>query len=93
MSKSLFFSESLICSFTHKIRGIRKKNLTKIVFLVRFFVRLKKPSDSLIPSFLMRDVSGSLRSLTKNEGCERIAQVAPQKLANEQIAHFLRENH
>ena len=33
-------------------------------------------SESLISSFLVSDVSESLRSLTKNEGCERIAQVA-----------------
>ena len=36
-------------------------------------------SDSLIPSFLMSDVSKSLRSLTKSEWCEQIAQVANQK--------------
>ena len=36
-------------------------------------------SDSLIPSFLVGDVSESLRSLTKNERCERITQVAHQK--------------
>ena len=45
-------------------------------------------SDSLIPSFLMSDVSESLWSLTKNEQCEQIAQVAHQKWANEQIARF-----
>ena len=38
-------------------------------------------SDSLIPSFLMSDVSESLRSLTKNEQCEQIAQVVHQKWA------------
>ena len=38
-------------------------------------------SDSLIPSFLVGDVSESLRSLTKNERCERITQVAHQKWA------------
>ena len=38
-------------------------------------------SDSLIPSFLVSNVSESLRSLTKNERCERIAQVAHQKWA------------
>ena len=38
-------------------------------------------SKSLIPSFLMSDVSESLRSLTKNEQCEQIAQVAHQKWA------------
>ena len=35
-------------------------------------------SDLLIPSFLMSDVSELLRSLTKNERCEQIAQVAYQ---------------
>ena len=38
-------------------------------------------SNSLIPSFLMIDVSKSLRLLTKNERCEQIAQVAHKKLA------------
>ena len=38
----------------------------------------KKMSDSLIPSFLVSDVSKLLRSLTKNERCELIAQVAHQ---------------
>ena len=38
-------------------------------------------SDSLIPSFLVSDVSKSLRSLTKNEQCERIAHFAHQKRA------------
>ena len=37
--------------------------------------------DLLIPSFLVSDVSESLRSLTKNVRCERIAQVAHQKWA------------
>ena len=37
----------------------------KIVFLVRFLYFFM--SDLLIPSFLMSDVSDSLRSLTKNE--------------------------
>ena len=56
-------------------------------------------SDSVIPSFLVNDVSKSLRSLTKNELCEQIAQVAHQKWAtmskslrsltkNERIVHF-----
>ena len=38
-------------------------------------------SNSLIPSFLMSDVNELLRSLTKNERCEQIAQVAHKKLA------------
>ena len=41
----------------------------------------KKMSNSLIPSFLMSDVSESLRWLTKNERCERIAQVPHQNWA------------
>ena len=41
----------------------------------------KKMSNSLIPSFLMSDVSESLRWLTKNERCERIAQVPNQNWA------------
>ena len=38
-------------------------------------------SDSLIPSFLMSDVSKLLRLLTKNERSEQITQVAQQKWA------------
>ena len=38
-------------------------------------------SYSLIPSFLMSDVSESLRLFTKNEQCEQIVQVAHQKWA------------
>ena len=38
-------------------------------------------NNLLIPSFLVSDVSELLRSLTKNEQCERIAQVAHQKWA------------
>ena len=33
----------------------------------------------LIPSFLVSDVSESLRTLTQKERCEQIAQVAHQK--------------
>ena len=40
---------------------------------------IEKMSESLISSSLVCDVSGSLRSLTKNERCEKIAQVAHQK--------------
>ena len=67
---------------------------------MRFFYL--KMSEWLIPSFLVSDVSESLRLLTKNEGpwairscCseemsdhERISQVAHLKLANEWIAHL-----
>ena len=61
-------------------------------------------SKSLIPSFLVSDVSESLRSLTKNErpwairsgrseemsDHEQITQVAHQKWAKEWIAHFFK---
>ena len=55
----------------------------KYYFLVCFiYVFLfKKMSDLLTPSFLVSDVSESLRLLTKNEQCERITQVAHQKWA------------
>ena len=43
-------------------------------------------SESLIPSFLMSDVSKLLRSLTKYERCERIAQDAHQKWATEEMS-------
>ena len=67
------------------------------MFYVRYFYF--KMSKSLIPSFLVSDVSESLRLLTKNELCERIAQAAHQKWATmsewvncsffEQITHSL----
>ena len=96
MSESLvFLSKSLICSFAHQKQAIRsKKNLTKIKFFgvfLYFFVSFKKTSDSLIPSFLMSDVSESLRLLTKNEQCEWIASgCLPQMFNYEgfaQVAH------
>ena len=45
-------------------------------------------SNSLVPSFLVSDVRESLRWLTKNEGCERITQVAHQKWENAWMAYF-----
>ena len=48
------------------------------MFYIRFLY--KKMSDLLIPSFLVSDMSESLRLLTKNQGCEQIAQVAHPKL-------------
>ena len=65
--------------FAQKI--VAKKS--KILFLSMFYIGFlfKKMSDSLIPSFLVRDVSESLRLLTKNERCEQIAQVSHQKWA------------
>ena len=51
-------------------------------------------SDSLIPSLLMSNVSELLRSLTKNERCERIANFYEQIVyllfffaKNERFAH------
>ena len=61
-------SKSLIRFFAYKNEWFIKK-MTKILFLDCFlyiFCNLKKTSDLLIPSFLMSDVSKSLRSLTKN---------------------------
>ena len=64
-----------------------QNNLTKIIFYGMFYTHFiyvfwfKKTSNSLIPSFLIFDVSKSLRSLTKNERCERIPQVTHQKWA------------
>ena len=74
--------------------AICSKNLTKIVFFGTFlniFCKLKKPSDLLIPSLLMSNVSKSLRSLTKTERCEQIAQVDHQIWANERIARFFEQ--
>ena len=42
-------------------------------------------------SFSLFDVSKSLRSLTKNERCERIAQVAHQKWAYEWITQYFEQ--
>ena len=59
-----------------------------------FYIRFKKNvmenmSESLISSFLVSDVSESLRSLTKNEQCERIAQVAHQKCRCRKCEHCI----
>ena len=60
-----------------KMLGNKIKNFIFSMFYIRFFI--VKMSDLLIPSFLESNVSESLRSLTKNERCEQIAQVAHQK--------------
>ena len=63
------------------------------MFCIGFFYT-KKMSDSLIPSFLVSDVSESLRSLTKNEQCEQIAQsekkILNKKFKKERKIHFLK---
>ena len=46
------------------------------MFFCKFF---KKSDDSLIPSFLMSNVSNSLRLLMAKEQPEQIVQVAHQK--------------
>ena len=48
------------------------------MFYIRFFI-LTNERFAHIPSFLMSNVSESLRSLTKKVWCERISQVAYQK--------------
>ena len=65
ISKLFVFTEqianSLFC--LQKNKRFAPNFLTKIIFLVHFFCT----SNSLIPAFLMSDVSESLSSLTKNE--------------------------
>ena len=84
-----------------------QKNSKKSYFCMffQFFKFFKKAKVLLIPSFLLSEVSELLRSLRTYEwkwairsghsegmsDCEQIAQVAHQKWANEQIAHFLSE--
>ena len=59
------------------------------MFYIRGFI--KKNEQITHSLFLVSNVSESLRSLTKNERCERITQVAHQKKANEWIAHFFEQ--
>ena len=49
--------------------------------MVRFLYIFKKMSNSLIPSFIIRDVREWLRLLNKNEWCEHITQVTHKKWA------------
>ena len=58
---------------------LAKKNLKS--YLLVCFISFFYIYYLLIPSFLMSDVSESLRSLTKYERCEWIAQFAHQKWA------------
>ena len=50
--------------------------------MVWFLYIFKKMSNSLIPSFIIRDVREWLRLLNKNESCEHITQVTHKKWAN-----------
>ena len=66
------------------LKKIAYKNLKScfLTFLVCFiYIFFEKMSKSLISSFLVSKVSESLMWLTKNERCERIAQVTHQKRA------------
>ena len=67
--------------------------------MVRFLYILKKMSNSLIPSFIIRDVREWLRLLNKNKWWEHITQVTHKKWVtmsdslrsltkSEQIARF-----
>ena len=66
--------------FPQNILAKKSKILFFSMFYIGFFL-FKKISNLLIPSFLVSYVSELLRSLTKNEGCEQIAQVSHQKWA------------
>ena len=77
-----------------KTSELPKKNFfIKSYFFTSFKVFWKFFEISLIPSFLKSDVSESLRSLTKNERCERIAhqneQMKESLVFFERIAHSL----
>ena len=65
--------------FAQKI-WLKKSNILFFSMFYNGFL-FKKLAIRLIPSFLVSNVSVSLRSLTKNEQCERFAQVAQQKWA------------
>ena len=91
MSKSLRFFKQI----AHSLFCLRKTSNSlatiwlKFYFFVCFFGKfIKKTSDLFIPSFLMSDVRESLRSLTKNEQCEQITQVAHQTWAS--VSNLLR---
>ena len=82
LSDSLVFSEQIAHSLFcwQKTSYLPNKIWLKLYFLVRFWY-VFLTSNFLILSFLMSDVSKLLRSLTRNEWCERIAQVAHQQWA------------
>ena len=56
-----------------------------------FFLFLKM-NDSLIPSFLVSDVRESLRSLTKNERCERSLRLLTKNERMSESLVFLSES-
>ena len=55
------------------------KSYFLVCFIPVYIFWFKKITDLFIPSFLMSDVSKSLRLLTINKRCERTAQVAHQQ--------------
>ena len=78
IDRFFWVNHSFALSFT-KNEWFAHNFLNKILLVGTFVARFT--SDSLIPSFLMSNVSKSLRLLTKNEHCEQMAQVAHQKWA------------
>ena len=100
MSESLFFlSESLVCSFAHKNEQFALKKTKKSYFcmFLQFLKKILKKQKIL--SFLLSQVSESLRLVRTNKrhwaicsgpsegmsNCERIAQVAHQKWAKRSL--------
>ena len=74
---------------------LNKKTNAKIFLKIKVLksIYFEKMSELLISSFLLSDLSESLRSLTKNERCDRIAQVTHQKWANmSDLLRLLRGN-
>ena len=73
-----------VCENRHEASFLNKKTNAKFFLKIKVLksIYFEKMSELLISSFLLSDLSESLRSLTKNERCDRIAQVAHQKWAN-----------
>ena len=89
-----YVSESLISltkneRMSDSLKKIWLKKSKILFYNVLFKVfkkKFKKMSESLIPSFLVSNVSKSFILLKSNERCERIAHFAHQKWANERFA-------
>ena len=105
-SLGFFIANSSFSLLLTKFEQFTQNFLNKIKFLYIFYSCLKSfLKKQKIRSFLLSEVSKLLRSLRTNDqpwaicsgcsegmsNCEQIAQVAHQKRANEQIAHFLSE--